>query len=435
VTSQLSPQFPTAQPPADVIVVPAIAFDQTVDQFEQSVPVPRDRPRVSILVGDLSKSGAGRWGGAVRPFLLAQTLQKLGCSVKIFGFCFGEQGAIASTPELPITAIQGDRYPQFFRAMRSLSQQIDGDILYAYKPKPTSFGMGLLQRWKTRKPLILDVDDWEMSWHGGDEWRYRPSLKQLARDLIKPDGALRQPDHPVYLQRAEKWANRADAITVHTQFLQQRFGGIYVPNGKDVERFNPVKYDAIALKAKYGLSNYRVLIFPGAPRPYKGVEDVLTALDLVNQPDLRLVIVGGSPYDDYDQSLMERWGRWIIKLPTVANDQMPEIIAAADVVVVPQRDTPAAQAQFPLKLTDGMAMAKPILATRIGDIPNIVGDAGYLVDASAPQQLADQIQQLFGDWQVAIAKGEQARQRCVEHYSIDAMAKALAPVIEQLSNK
>ncbi|MGA0200142.1 MAG: glycosyltransferase family 1 protein, partial [Prochlorotrichaceae cyanobacterium] len=39
--------------------------------------------KVSILVSDLSEKGAGRWGGAVRPFLLAQALQRLGVAVEI----------------------------------------------------------------------------------------------------------------------------------------------------------------------------------------------------------------------------------------------------------------------------------------------------------------------------------------------------------------
>jgi len=155
-------------------------------------------------------------------------------------------------------------------------------------------------------------------------------------------------------------------------------------------------------------------------------------LDVLNQPDLRLVIVGGSPYDDYDNQLMKRWGRWIIKLPKTPYDAMPSVIAAADVIVVPQRDTPAAQAQFPLKLTDGMAMAKPILSTQVGDIPNILGDTGYLVDAGAPEQLAAAIQQIFAEPGVAIAQGKKARARCTEHYSIDAMSHQLSAVIHQL---
>jgi len=389
-------------------------------------------PKISLIVSDLSERGAGRWGGAVRPFLLAQALRQLGCEVKIFGFTQENDLAIASTPELSIISIPGGHYPQFFKSAQSLLKQIDGDILYAYKPKPSSFGLSLLGKLTKGRPLILDIDDWELSWHGGDSWQYRPTPKQLVKDVFKADGVLRNPDHRLYLGWIEKLVARANAVTVHTQFLQQRFGGVYVPNGKDISLFNPDLYDAPALKAQYGLSDYRVLMFPGAPRPYKGVEDVLEALDMLNQPDLRLVIVGGSPYDDYDNQLMKRWGRWIIKLPKTPYDAMPSVIAAADVIVVPQRDTPAAQAQFPLKLTDGMAMAKPILSTQVGDIPNILGDTGYLVDAGAPEQLAAAIQQIFAEPGVAIAQGKKARARCIEHYSIDAMSHQLSAVIHQL---
>jgi glycosyltransferase involved in cell wall biosynthesis len=205
-----------------------------------------------------------------------------------------------------------------------------------------------------------------------------------------------------------------------------------LPNGKDISLFDPYRYDTASLKAQYGLADYRVLMFPGAPRPYKGVEDVLEALDLLNQADLRLVIVGGSPYDDYDQQLMARWGRWIIKLPKTPYDQMPAVIAAADAIVVPQRDTPAAQAQFPLKLTDGMAMAKPILSTRVGDIPEILGDTGYLVNGGAPQELAEAIAEIFADRERAIDLGKKARLRCIEHYSIDAMSQQLSGILSPL---
>jgi glycosyltransferase involved in cell wall biosynthesis len=389
--------------------------------------------KISILVSDLSKSGAGRWGGAVRPFLLAQALQQLGYAVELVGFAFDGEATVLSTSELPVKAVPGQPYPQFLGAVRTLLQQIEGDVVYAYKPKPSSFGVALLHRLKARCPVMLDIDDWELSWHGGDQLRYQPSSpKQLVRDLIKPGGAFRQPDHPLYLRQMERLIRQADAITVHTQFLQNRFGGIYVPNGKDVDRFNPERYDAQQLKQHYGLAAYRTLMFPGAPRPYKGVEDVLMALEQLNQPDLRLVIVGGSPYDNYDQQLMQRWGRWIIQLSKMPHSQMPEVIAAADVIVVPQRDIPAAQAQFPLKLTDGMAMAKPVLATRVGDIPTILSDTGYLVDPDAPDQLAAAIQAIFANPEIAAQCGQAARQRCIEHYSIAAMSAQLESVILQL---
>jgi glycosyltransferase involved in cell wall biosynthesis len=355
----------------------------------------------------------------------------LGYKVKIVGFCFGEEPQFSVDPELPIDYLVGDRYPSFLKQIYRLLPRIDGDLIYAYKPKPTSFGIALLKQFLNQRPVFLDIDDWELSWHGGDQWRYSPTFKQLMRDLLKPDGALRQPDHPVYLKWMESLVQRATVITTHTRFMQERFGGVYIPNGKDTQLFDPNKYDAKAIKERYGLAPYRVLMFPGAPRPYKGVEDVIAALDILNIPDLRLVIVGGSPYDNYDEELLKLGKRWIIKLPKVAYAAMPEILSAADIVVVPQRDAPAAKAQFPLKLTDGMAMAKPILATRIGDIPEILGDTGYLVNPSDPQQIADKIRWMLDHWEQAIASGQRARERCIQHYSIGAMATILEPLVEE----
>jgi glycosyltransferase involved in cell wall biosynthesis len=284
-----------------------------------------------------------------------------------------------------------------------------------------------------RKPVILDIDDWELSWHGGDDWTYRPgSIKQRLRDVLKKDGALRDPDHPLYLKWIQSQIHRADAITTHNTFLQEKFGGVYVPNGKDTTLFDPHQYDAEACRQELGLSNYRVLLFPGAPRPYKGVEDILVALDMLAQPDLKLVIVGGSPYDDYDSYLQKQWGHRLIQLPKAPYTEMPKRIAAAHIVVVPQRQHPSAQAQFPLKLTDGMAMAKPILATSVGDIPKILGGTGYLVEPDQPEQLVRGIEDIFKDYESFLKKGEFSREICVEKYSIKSMSSILINILEDL---
>ncbi|QSJ16324.1 glycosyltransferase family 4 protein [Nostoc sp. UHCC 0702] len=393
----------------------------------------KSKLKVSLVVSDLSSAGAGRWGGGVRSFLLAQALQKLNYQVEILGFVFGEEAGAISQTAIPISSFRGYQYPQFLLSASQLLKKLDGDIIYAMRPKPTTFGLSLLQQLKTRQPIILDIDDWEMSWYGGsDKWQYRPSPKQFYRDIFKGDGALRYPDHPFYLKMVEGMVQKANAITIHTNFLKERFGGIYLPNGKDTDLFNPDSYEPEECRAYYGLSGYRILMFPGAPRPYKGVEDVLMALDILDEPDLKLVIVGGSPYDDYDAQLIEKWGRWIIKLPKYPSTEMPKVVAAAHVIVVPQRNTPAALAQFPLKLTDGMAMAKPILATKVGDIPDILDETAYLVEPACPEEIAAQIKLIFQDLDAANERGIKARERCVEKYSIEAMASTLNSVIARL---
>lgn len=391
-------------------------------------PAPRQSttcsPKISILVSDLSSSGAGRWSGAVRPFLLAKALEQAGYSPEIVGFSHEPDREITAGA-IPVKTIPLREGFQLWKSAQEMLQALTGDLIYAYKLKPGSFGLALLHRQRHHKPIFLDIDDWEMSWYGGDTWRYRPSLKQLWRDTLKPGGALRSLEHPLYLKWAESWSHRADHITTHNQFLQDRFGGTYLPNGKDTQLFDPQQYDAQTCRAALGLADYRVLMFPGAPRPYKGVEDVLSALDILNEPDLRLVIVGGSPYDDYDQYLHRHWGRWLIQLPKTKYEEMPKHVAAAHIIVVPQRDDPATKAQFPLKLTDGMAMAKPILATQVGDIPQILGETGYVVAPGDCRAIANQIRAIFANPIEANRRGQQARKRCQNYFSIESMSKII----------
>jgi glycosyltransferase involved in cell wall biosynthesis len=383
--------------------------------------------KVSLVVSDLSG------GGAIRAFLLAQVLIQLNCEVEVVGFQFGKELYAIPPRGIPVCAIPGTNYPEFLIGAKKILKKIDGDIIYAVKPKPTSFGLSLLKQLGTQRRVILDIDDWELSWYGGDEWKYRPSFKQLYRDILKKNGQLREPNHPLYVKWMESLVNRANAVTIDTEFLKQRFGGIYLPNGKDTEMFDPAKYNPELSRQRYGLSGYRILMFPGAPRPHKGVEDVLMALEQLNEPDLKLAIVGGSPYDDYDDRLMQQWGRWIIKLPRFPVETMPEIVAAAHVVVVPQRKTIAAVAQFPLKLTDGMAMAKPVLSTRVGDIPAILGGTGYLVDPNSPAQISQKIQWIFQNLTAANFQGMKARERCIKKYSLQTMTPILSDIISRIS--
>ncbi len=208
--------------------------------------------KVSLVVSDLSGAGA------IRAFFLAQVLIELKCDIEVVGFQFGKELYAIPPRDIPVCAIPGKNYPGFLMDAQKLWKKIDGDIIYAVKPKPTSFGLSLLKKLATRHSIILDIDDWELSWYGGDEWKYRPSFKQLYRDIFKHNGQLREPDNPLYVKWMESLIHGADAVTVHTEFLKQRFGGVYLPNGKDTAMFDPAKYNPELSRQRYGLSGYRV---------------------------------------------------------------------------------------------------------------------------------------------------------------------------------
>lgn len=384
----------------------------------------KNQLKVSIIVWNLSAND-----GIIRACLISTALEKIGYKTKIIGFTYGD-GIYKATPnDIEIVTFPGKPFPGALNFMKQALAEMDGDIIYSIKPQLASFGISLLKKFLTQQKLILDIDDWEMSWHGGDDWKYNFGVKKFINDLFKANGSLRYPNHPLYTKNMERLVGVADIITTHNTFLKQRFGGRWLPNGKDTELFNPENYNSDLIRKELDLSEYKIIMFPGAPRPYKGVEDVLTALDQLDDPSLRFVIVGGSPYDDYDQHLHHQWGRWIIQLPAVNYKDMPRYIAAAHLVVVPQRNDPATRAQFPLKITDGMAMAKPVLATTVGDIPEILGDTGYLVPPGQPQAIAQAIKEIFNDYNQAIQIAKKSRIRCQEYYSLQSMSEALKEIL------
>ena len=396
-------------------------------KFYRSFPKTRpDRLSISVIAPDL----AG--GGTTRVYLVANALQRMGHKVTVVGPQFSEQLYPVPPENLAVYPVKAERSLSYRKSLRQILQKLDSDILYAIKPRPTSLGTAFIKNLTQRhqrQPVIVDIDDWEMSWVRN----YRPTPKQLARDIFKPNGALHNPEHPAYIEWMEKLVARADALTVTTRFLQSKFGGHLLPNGKDTTLFNPAFYDPAQSRARYGLSNYRVLMFPGTVRPHKGLEDVLIALDKLNEPDLRLVLVGGRQPDGYEDELLKKWGRWLIKLPRFPIDAMAEVVSAAHVVVVPQRNHSTAQAQFPLKLTDGMSMAKPIISTHVGDIPIILEDSGYLVEPESPDQIAKQIKRIFELPEEALYKGRMAHTRCVANYSTARMGEILEQVLQPLT--
>jgi len=63
---------------------------------------------------------------------------------------------------VPVQSIPGGRFPGFATRLPALARLADGDLIYASKPRLTSAGIGYLARLGRRRPLLLDIDDWEV---------------------------------------------------------------------------------------------------------------------------------------------------------------------------------------------------------------------------------------------------------------------------------
>lgn len=388
--------------------------------------------RVSLLVPSLCR------GGMTRAYLLASALERAGVEPEIVGsLAPGE--CVYPEPPPGLRVIPVPQSP-FARRVRATRRAATGAILYAVKPRVTSFGAALMCR--AGRPVLLDVDDWEAIFDAEPAERTAepPAVARAratffrARRFARSLRNLRNLDHSFYSRRMQRWVGRADAVTANTRFLVERYGAVYLPSGKDTRVFDPARFDAGRCRSELGLDGFRVVMFPGTVRPHKGLEDVLAALDLLSWNDLRLVLVGGREVgDDHAEELACRWPRWVVRLPRFSSERMPEVVAAAHVVVAPQRDTHASRGQFPMKLTDAMAMAKPIITTRVGDIPEVLDGAAFVVPPSSPEAIAAALREVFERPEHANRLGAEARRRCVERYSVDVLGATLAGLLSTIT--
>jgi len=371
--------------------------------------------KVSVLAADLSDNATGRAD------LLARLLSSR-YEVEVVGPRFGadvwmpaREGAIAQR------SVKAGRYPGFAQRIPALLELVDGDVLIASKPRPTSFGLGLLARARRKRPLVLDIDDWEVGFFSrSGAW----GRTGRALNLANPNGLP-------WTWLVEKLVSRADAITVASRFLERRFGGTLLPHVRDTEAWDPARYDGRAARARLGVGDRKVVMFLGTPRGHKGVDDLVEAVGSLG-PGVVLTLVGVDPA----RSGAPRWSaashvRVIGEIPF---DDVPRYLVAADVVAVPQRATTDTVGQVPAKLFDAMALGRPIVSTSVSMIPEILEGCGLVVDPGDVSALAGAIKRLLDDADEAATLGRRARERCEARYSFRVARSILFPLLDQLKS-
>src|SRR5207247_422632 len=241
-----------------------------------------------------------------------------------------------------------------------------------------------------RRPLVLDIDDWELGffYHSGAWGRVGRAL-----NLSDPNGLS-------WTWLAEKLVDRADAVTVASRFLEQRFGGTLLPHVRDTEAWDPARYDRAASRARLEVDARKVVMFVGTPRQHKGLDDLVEAVGLAGS-GVVLVLVGVDPAS----ARARRWsGLGHVKMiGEIPFDDVPRYLVAADVVAIPQRATTDTLGQVPAKLFDAMALARPIVSTTVSMIPEILDGCGCLVPPGNVLALAGAIRRLLEDADEAAA--------------------------------
>ncbi len=246
------------------------------------------------------------------------------------------------------------------------------------------------------------------------------------------------PDHVERPNRLlARWTDGFIAVAEsHGQYLAQAEGCpadkvFVVPNGVDVEVFTPQPPDE-PLRHALGLhEDHSVAIIVAALRPEKNHELFLRAAAQVrdSNPRARFLIVGDGPCRAELEALAASLQlHEVVQFLGVRSD-VAGLLSLSNVAVLTSK-----MEANPVSLLEAMATATPVVATRVGSVPESVldGQCGFLVPPDDIEALAKRIEVLFADCELAQGLGQQAREHVVANWSLDHMVRGYEDLIAGL---
>ena len=181
-----------------------------------------------------------------------------------------------------------------------------------------------------------------------------------------------------------------------------------VPNGVSITRIVPRPEEI----------GDPVVTFVGTLKPWHGVADLLAAAALAKRP-WKLRIIGDGPERAALEEQAAGLGIEVDFRGAVAPADMPGQLAGSAIGVAPYPDLGGEQQQYfsPLKVYEYLAAGLPVVASAVGQLPQILGELGTLVPPSDPAALAAAIDTLAADPVLRGKLGWRGRMQAEEKHS------------------
>ncbi len=296
------------------------------------------------------------------------------------------------------------------------------EVVHAFKPVGYT-GLAGLALAGLRVPWVLDVDDWEGPGGWADVNRYSGTerLSIMAMEALLP--------------------RLAGAVTAASKTLEARAWNMgigrarvsYVPNGVWQDKYaswgeRRWESEQGALRAELGVGDGPVVllytrfdVFP--------VRWPLAVMKLVlaEHPAAKLLVIGKG-FAGEEEAFREQAGRMgigdsVVIAGYVWGEKLPAYLSLADVCIYPMRDTLLNRAKSPMKVLEPMVMGLPVVAHRVGEAAQFVGDAGVLVTPGDLGGMASAVSWLLADAERRGRLGERARRRVWEEFNWERLSE------------
>ena len=388
-----------------------------------SIMIRGPRTKVTVVAWDLGHNPLGR------AYLLADVLRR-DYDVELIGANFPRFGGEIWAPlrhssRVTIKSFPGANFPEHFKHMTDVAKQIQGDVIYVSKARLPSMELAILGKMHRNRPVILDVDDYELGFFK----RRKPlTLEKVKRYRHKLDFDC--PHDEIWTRYSESLIHLFKHLTVSNEELRKKFGGFVLPHIRDENEFDPSLYPRKEIRKALGFTpEDKVVLFAGTPRMHKGLLRVVDAMKKLNGRNQHKLLIVGSAADNESRQFLNSLDHDFVKMiPNVSFEDLPGFLCVGDLICLLQREGELTSCfQMPAKFTDGLSMGIPMLVTKVPPLAQLANRG--LVELVEEEPLDRRIGELLANIDIYKHKAAENRKVFLKEFSYGANRLKLQSVI------
>mgnify|MGYP001576941359 CR=1 FL=1 len=315
--------------------------------------------------------------------------------------------------------------PVSFFSSYKLFRKTRPDLIHVHKANLLSFSV-IQSAILLKIPVILSVYDY---------WYFCPAVS-----LVKGDGRLCDEFHGVQCIGCDALKDWKILTKVLLFFRWKKLFDYYYSN---INAFIVLSESSANILKSYGINEKKIyvihqvfplkdweassvydiednsILFAGWVDEKKGLHILIDAMPeiLKKVPDAKLYVLELTSYKEYKNKILKKIDEYGLKnkvfmLGRLSPDEFKGYLKKANIVVVPEQW----KNMSPVIIAEAMAKAKPIVASRIGSIPEFIehGISGFLAEYNNPKDFAEKIIRILQDKNKAIEMGKKARQMALD---------------------
>jgi glycosyltransferase involved in cell wall biosynthesis len=286
----------------------------------------------------------------------------------------------------------------------------------------------LLRAIRAERPALLHVHlSWPLAGRPGvgAARLARVPAVGTAQLYMRPDSLLTARLHLSGIRRIIAVSREVEARYTNELGVSRR-KLVVIPNGMAIPATVPATDRSLRARLLEGRPDYLVLT-PARLDGQKGHADLLAAAAQV--PQATFVLAGEGPLRGELEELARRLGVADRCLFLGHRDDVPDLLAAADLFVLPSHFE-----GLPVSVLEAMSAARPVVATAVGGTDEAVtdGETGLLVPPRDPAALAAAVRRISSDPELARRLATAGRARVEREFSAEATACAVAAVYDEV---